>query len=520
MKSAGLLVIVLLFLCGSTYALAVSTGEYGTSITLGRLDLPSYPKDIASIRNVNHIVRYDSASLDSFIQAQMLSAHIPGLATWCFKNGQVIWQQCYGYANLEDSIEVADTTLFSLASISKCVTGTAIMQLWERGLFELDDDINDYLPFSVRCPVYPDSAITFRMLMTHTSSIHDYDPIISPLWVAWGDSPIQLGTFLEEYLVPGGSYYSTANYNGSVPGTEYEYTNVGIGLLGYLVEAIEDSFPIHCQDSIFDPLSMYETTWFLADLDTNNLARAYHWTGSFYNRRPWWGGPFYPCGQLKSSVTELEQYLTAVVQYGMINTVRILDSTTVELILSHQFEVGTDWWIGLIWHHIGWVFAGRWVWLHNGAGDGVDTFMAFCPDENSAVISLTNCDNYGCSWTIAEALLDYALQYAIEEHESSKPFILTLQVNPNPFRHHTDIRYQISENRNNVKVEVDAELMIHDVAGRLVKSFPVQPCVIGNPLSVKWDGTDQHNHQLSSGVYFLKLHAAGYGTAEKLLLIR
>jgi hypothetical protein len=160
---------------------------------------------------------------------------------------------------------------------------------------------------------------------------------------------------------------------------------------------------------------MEQTSWFLADLDTNYLARAYEWMGSYYRRRPWWGGPHYPAYQLKSSAVELAQFLTTIVQYGELDTVRILDSTTVELILSHQFEVGTDWWIGLVWHHVGWLFEGRWVWCHNGAGDGVDVVMGFCPDENSAVIALANCENYGCSWTVAEALLDYAEQYAVEE---------------------------------------------------------------------------------------------------------
>jgi CubicO group peptidase (beta-lactamase class C family) len=513
MKGVGMLCIAVLFMCDTASAIALSTGESGSVMTPNRLERLDDQDDIVNKRYESHIARYDSASLDSFIRAYMDTAHIPGLATWCFKNGQVIWQQCYGYANLEDSIEVADTTLFSLASISKTITGTAIMQLWERGLFGLDDDINDYLPFSVRCPAYPNSAITFRMLMTHTSSIHDNSSIINPLWVAWGDSPIPLGIFLQEYLVPGGYYYSPANFISWVPGAQYEYSNVAIGLLGYLVEAIEDSLPVHCQDSIFNPLSMYETSWFLANLDTNNLARAYHWTGSSYNRRPWWGGPFYPCCQLKSSVTELARYLTAIVQNGMIDTVRILDSTTVELILSQQFEVGTAWWIGLVWHHVGWYFSSRWVWLHNGAGDGVDTFMGFCPEENSAVVTLANCDNYQCSWDIAEAVFDYAEQYAIEEHESTEPRVLAVQIIPNPFRHATTVYCQIPPNHRGI-------MTIHDAAGCLVKSFTCASSAMNQGGIISWRGDDNSGRKLPSGVYFLNLQAGYYTSSEKLLLIR
>ncbi len=519
MKRMSTLVVMVtaLFLFAAGHAISMPTGESERTTTCSQREHIIDPASIVSLRYDNLIAGCDSATLDSIIVAACSTYHIPGLATWCLKDGQVIWQRCYGYANLEDSIEVADTTLFSLASISKCITGTAIMQLWERGLFGLDDDISDYLPFSVRCPAYPDSAITFRMLMTHTSSIHDYDPIINPLWVAWGDSPIPLGTFLEEYLVSGGSYYSTANYNGYVPGTEYEYTNVGIGLLGYLVKAIEDSFPIHCQDSIFNPLSMYRTRWFLANLDTNNLARPYHWTGSSYDRRPWWGAPFYPSFQLKSSVAELARYLTAIVQYGMIGSVRILDSTTVELILSHHFEIDTDWWIGLIWHHVGWIFTGRWVWFHNGAADGVDTFMAFCPDENSAVISLTNCDNYACSWYVAGALFEYAWQYGIEECEKSRPNAVSLRINPNPFHSTTTIRYSILDTRHLMHKPV---MGIYDATGRLVKSFYSESSSQNKESVVVWDGTDQYDRYMNNGVYFFNIKAGDYSATEKLLLIR
>jgi len=421
MKSVVLVVCLVVFglLWNASYGINISGADTISETVTMQGEMIDFSDNHVMSSCENHIAYYDSASLDSFIRDHMDTAHIPGLATWAFKNGQVIWQQCYGYANLEDSIEVAHTTLFTLYSISKTVTGTAIMQLWERGLFELDDDINDYLDFDVRNPSHPDSAITFRMLMTHTSSIKYNYGILDPLWVPYGDSPIPLGTFLAEYLVPGGAYYSTYNFNGSVPGTEYEYNDVTIGLLAHLVKAIEDSFPIHCQDSIFHPLSMYETSWFLADLDTNNLARGYHWTGTSYNRRPWWGCPWYPGNQLKSSSVQLGRYLAAISQHGAIDTVRILDSATVDTILTHQFEVTTNQWIGLIWHHNGWYFNDRWVWCHNGAGQGFDVVIGFCPEENSAAIALGNCDNYACSWTVAGALLDYAQQYSVEENGGS-----------------------------------------------------------------------------------------------------
>ena len=84
-----------------------------------------------------------------------------------------------------------DSTLFFLASISKTFIGVALMQLWEDGLFGLDDDVSGYLPFEVQHFYFPTEPITFRMLLSHTSSIQD-------TWVISGppDDQIVEWTFL------------------------------------------------------------------------------------------------------------------------------------------------------------------------------------------------------------------------------------------------------------------------------------------------------------------------------------
>ena len=97
----------------------------------------------------------DSAALDSLILAKMNQYHFPGLAACIVKDDQIFWKGNYGYANIAENKLVNDSTLFYIASVSKPFTGTAIMQLWEKGLLELDDDINNYLPFEVRNPKYP-----------------------------------------------------------------------------------------------------------------------------------------------------------------------------------------------------------------------------------------------------------------------------------------------------------------------------------------------------------------------------
>ena len=81
---------------------------------------------------------------------------------------------------------------------------------------------------------------------------------------------------------------------------------------------------------------MNETSWFLAGLDTNNIAVPYYWDGSNYVPYQHYGYPDYPCGQLRTSVPQLARHLMAFMQYGMIDSVRILDSATVELMKTIQ----------------------------------------------------------------------------------------------------------------------------------------------------------------------------------------
>ena len=112
----------------------------------------------------------DSVELDSFIIRTMQSHHIVGHAGCAIKNGRIVYFKNSGYANLEQQRPVNDSTLFMLASISKTFVATAIMQLWEDGLFSLDDDINQYLPdgFVIRNPSYPEDPITFTQLLIHS----------------------------------------------------------------------------------------------------------------------------------------------------------------------------------------------------------------------------------------------------------------------------------------------------------------------------------------------------------------
>jgi len=146
-------------------------------------------------------INYD---FDQTIIDYMNNGHMPSMALAIIKNNSMVWSKGYGYANIKNKNEATNKTVYMLASISKTFAATAIMQLWEKNLLDLDDDVNEYLPFNVRNPNYPDIPITFRMILTHRSSISSRTINLFTIFSLFRVSYDNMG----EYLNPGGKLYS------------------------------------------------------------------------------------------------------------------------------------------------------------------------------------------------------------------------------------------------------------------------------------------------------------------------
>jgi CubicO group peptidase (beta-lactamase class C family) len=348
--------------------------------------------------------------LDSLIQAEMAAYHIPGLAACAVRGNEMVWHGEYGFARLEDSAPVVDSTVFDLASVSKTATATALMQLCERGAFGLDDDINTKLPFAVHHPGYPSTPITFRMLLTHTSGISDYWPTFQALQ-RQGDPDVGLRRFVEGYLVPGGEFYdSTNNFCPWQPGGAYQYSNLAIALAGYLVEAQTDSFHHYTRDSLFLPLGMNRTVWYFRDIDTNSMAMPYYYSGGQHYRYGHQSLPDVPAGTMKSSAPQLGRFLSMMLGWGDLDGTRVLDSATVALMTTIQYPAE----IGLVWRH---EYIGQHeVWSHAGMWNGISTWIGFCRVDNTGVVVLCNLEAVHGSilGIIAPALFDWAA--GIEEN--------------------------------------------------------------------------------------------------------
>jgi CubicO group peptidase (beta-lactamase class C family) len=454
-----------------------------------------------------------SSSLDSFFVSFISTNHIPGLAACIVKKDSIVWQGYYGYADISKNKPVTDSTIFLLASVSKTITGTALMQLYEQGKFKLDDSINAYLPFQVRNPKFTETPITFRMLLLHTSSIKDN-------WNAMpytvGDPKMGIETYLREYLMPGGQYYSpTLNFYSYAPGTTWNYSNIGFDLTGYLVEVLSGTpFDKYCTDHIFTPLRMTRTAWYLKDLDTTLIARPYAFSAGKYSDYGLYGFPDYPSGQLRTTVTSLAKFLMANMNWGRSKGIRLLDSSTVRLMRTVYTPTvfpspgyGEQW--GLIWYKELWI--GHGLWGHTGGENGAITQMWISENDSTGFISLANVGgSNSILQTIANRLFDDSHSFIVGVHDAiadiPKQFQL-LQNYPNPFNPSTTISFRLSS-RSTVSLKV------FDALGREVSILPAEELPPGT-YARRWDAGS-----FPSGVYFYRLQAGSFTETKKLLLLR
>jgi len=362
----------------------------------------------------------DQSDLDEFILETMEANHIPGLSACIVKKDKLVWAKQYGWADVENKIPMAADTIQNIGSISKTITATAVMQLWEKGKFKLDDDVNTYLSFKVRNPDYPDDPITFRQLLTHKSSIKDGQAYGKSY--ACGDPTISLKDWITEYFTPGSTYYDAReNFHTWKPGTikiprgPRAYTNVGYGLLGYLAEVLSGmDFAEYCKKHIFVPLGMTQTGWHLADIDVSRHAIPYSYYPENFKQPedlelrsllPRYGPdkqsikkgaffphclysfPNYPDGLIRTSVQDLSRFLRAYINGGTFEGVPILQKETIASMLSDR-HLGR----GLCWYTQKYK-GGILTWGHGGGDPGISTQMLFIPEDDTGVIVFFNCDS-------------------------------------------------------------------------------------------------------------------------------
>ena len=338
--------------------------------------------------------------LDAKLKKEVARKSITSISYCVVKNDKILYSNALGFADKNRNKLATDSTRYLIASVSKTITAVVLMQLAEQNLISLNDDINQYLPFSIRNPSFPNNKITFRMLLSHTSSISDNFQNTLTLDCYGTDCSMTLDQFFKKVFLSTGQYFSSQNFSNKQPGTTEDYSNLASALIGYLVEKIKQTpFDVYCKNNIFTPLGMTKTEWRLSNTPISELAIPY--SPDITNANPHYTFPDYPNGGLRTNVLDLSKFLRMVIQNGTFAGIQILKQSSMAEMKTLQFG-SSEQCLSFYYNTIN----GRKVLGHNGGEKGVTTEMYYDPNTNVGVIVFNNNDDADLD-TIVSLLFSY-----------------------------------------------------------------------------------------------------------------
>ena len=295
-------------------------------------------------------------ALKSYIPHMIQQTGVWGLNIALARRGDVIWEEGFGWADVEKKIPMTKDTVFHSGSMGKTYTATAVMQLVDKGLIGLHDPINKYLKeFQVKNPL-GDRDITFHDLLTHRSGLATNNAGCRFV------TTTPLGRHLKEQY----SKKMDKIYNETVVptwsakvGEKYQYSNFGMATLGYLVEVINPeglSYSEYVQKYIMDPLGMkssqYPPIQDAAHVRPDIFARfstGYAKFGQVDIPTPTIYFDDFPAGTVVSTPGDHIRLILAYLNQGRYRGYQLLKPETVKLMLTPQVPLGNQA-LGLVWH--------------------------------------------------------------------------------------------------------------------------------------------------------------------------
>lgn len=265
--------------------------------------------------------------LNSVISRQLTDNHIPGATVSIVKDGHLLLDKGYGYADIQQGNKVqADSTLFRLGSVSKLLTWTAMMQLVEEGKVNLHADVNTYLK-TFRIPATYSQPITIENLLTHTAGFED--GTIGQLVPQTQDLE-SLGMWLSKHI-PARIF---------PPGEVTAYSDYGAALAGYIVEQVSGMpFEQYIEQNLFQPLDMQQSTFRqpLPAAIASQMSQGYSFSGGAYHAGSFENIETVPAGAMSSTATDMAHFMIAQLQLGRFGGTRILQETTEQEMQQQHF---------------------------------------------------------------------------------------------------------------------------------------------------------------------------------------
>lgn len=378
-------------------------GESGPIGTDDPASLPqgTFDPEAAAAAEANANLPPEVANLKSYVDGMMsgliAAGEFPGAALLIIRDGKVVLKSGYGFADVRARTPVdPDRTRFRVASISKLVTATAVMQLVEQGKVDLNADVNTYLQ-TFKIPANYPEPVTLANILTHTAGFDDrYLALSTPLTGA----PLPLGQYLAQNMPP----------RVLPPNKVLAYSNHAFALAGHVVEtASGEEFGAYVQSNIFAPLGMESSSFGIPYPMPQDIAVPYFMGGSEggFTRGELDRVQASPAGDLITTAGDMAKFMLVHLSKGVYgDDERLLSEGTIARMQTRHFveAEGLDGWAyGFMEGNRNGV---RWIG-HDGSWSGFCAQLVLVPETNSGFFVVYNADcHFSASASLRKSLFN------------------------------------------------------------------------------------------------------------------
>jgi CubicO group peptidase (beta-lactamase class C family) len=313
---------------------------------------------------------------------------VVGFSVAVVKNHKIIYTHSFGMQDIEKNIPLTDNAIFRIASISKSFSATSIMQLVEAHKLSLDDDFSKLVGFKVRNPKFPETVITLRMVLSHTSSVNDSQ-----------------GYFTLDVINPSKNPDWAKCYNDYEPGKGYAYCNLNFNMTGAVIEKVSgERFDQYVKHHILYPLGLYGG-YCVDSLDKTRFATLYEYnkdSAKFIAAKAAYNSRseeiknhklgettpiFSPTGGMKISATDLAKYMIMHSRHGKYKGGRIISKNSS---IQMQTKLSDDEGYGLALETTDKLIPGETMCGHTGSAYGLYSAMFFNAKKKFGIVVICN----------------------------------------------------------------------------------------------------------------------------------
>jgi len=315
------------------------------------------------------------SQINELMQAHATAGDISG-AVLVARDGHILYQHAFGYANLEWRIPNDLQTKFEIGSMTKQFTALLVLQFVNEGKIKLDGHLSDYLPYYRRDT---GNRVTVSQLLSHTSGIPNFISAPGFLEGPASRTEYSVKNFAQKYC--GGDLEFA-------PGTRFNYSNSGYFLLGAILEQVSGNpYEQLLKERIFNPLGMNDSGYAHNDTLIPHRAAGYERSGnSLKNARFYDMSIPFAAGALYSTVADLLSWDQAL--YGD----RLLPANLRDLLFKPNLDnYGFGW--GILIPKPGSPYAGETVLMHGGAIFGFQSVIERIPKYRELIVLLDNTDS-------------------------------------------------------------------------------------------------------------------------------